>query len=78
MKKLGRIYIPSDDMETPRVAKIFKLLELVPVRVELLLHGHMFEIIGISPWFDAKPDCEYAPENEVSVTDDILTVEKKS
>ena len=76
--RVGRFYIRREDIESKVTVKIFRELALIPIRVELFYIDDKFEIVGISRFFDDKGDGTIIPEYELIMTDDVLTVVRKT
>ena len=71
-RNLGRFTIPGAMIrEQPeRIAEVFALLKLVPVRCEFLYHQNAAEYIAISERFPEVPTGMIIPEYQIKISQD--------
>ena len=67
-QRIGSFTISADIVYSDDAPEIFKQLEIIPLRVEMMSYGHVFDYIAISPRFDSVKEGTVPPEYEITVS----------
>lgn len=74
--RLGKIYINSALVEHEEAKRIFRVLDFVPTRAEMLFYRDAIEYVGTSPSFEECEEGCLAPEYNITIDGDFIEVEK--
>lgn len=67
LKRIGRITVTKEWLESPEFPSFLAFIEFVPVRAEFLYAGTM-DYVGFSPFFNVLLEGEEAPDYIFSST----------
>ena len=81
-RRIGRISINRDDVESKDIDTWWYLLNFIPIRAEYLYHSFKIEMDGFSPLFDKIKMHEMIPEYQILIHTQeetvAISVERKS
>ena len=67
-QRIGRFSLPADIVYSDDAVEIFKQLELIPLRAELMSYSNLFSYVAVSPRFDAVEEGLLIPEYNIAIS----------